>query len=222
MGAERGLVVRKNIAKQRLLMVFPVMVAFAVQLLGAETAFAAEGQVQLVSANTKFSTADQRLIVSKHNQYRDEVGVGHLSWDNGLASDAQSWADKLASRDDKNLDHSDAINHHEGENLAWTSGAGSPITALNMWYAEKAAYQAEPNKTHYLGNPNFRKWGHYSQMVWSATTHVGCGVATGASGTTYTSCRYRPPGNVEGELAYSPYSPHRHQEYCPACKSLTG
>jgi hypothetical protein len=204
MRAEGSLVVRKNTTKRRLLMVFPMIAAMAVPFVCAQSAFATESPARLFLANTNVSAADQQTIVSKHNQYRDEVGVAHLTWDSGLASDAQRWAGTLASQD-TGLSHNDPNNadHHEGENLAWSSGSGtSPAGALGLWYAEKATYQAEPNKRSYGANPNFPKWGHYSQMVWSATTKVGCGTATSASGKTYTSCRYSPAGNIEGQLAY--------------------
>jgi len=38
-------------------------------------------------------------------------------------------------------------------------------------------------------------------MVWSDTTQIGCGMASAASGD-YLVCRYSPPGNWIGEVAY--------------------
>lgn len=55
---------------------------------------------------------------------------------------------------------------------------------------------------------NFESWGHFSQIVWAATTHVGCatvkcsqGLAnTGSDVSPYfTVCNYSPPGNMGGE-----------------------
>lgn len=37
-------------------------------------------------------------------------------------------------------------------------------------------------------------------MIWSATTHVGIGLAISPSGTTYVVARYSPPGNYVGQL----------------------
>jgi hypothetical protein len=37
--------------------------------------------------------------------------------------------------------------------------------------------------------------------VWSATTRIGCGTAPGPR-YQITSCRYSPPGNFDGQLAF--------------------
>ena len=63
-------------------------------------------------------------------------------------------------------------------------------------------YGVEPDMS------NFEQWGHYSQIVWSSTTHVGCanqycpgGLAnTGSDVSPYfTVCNYSPPGNFGGQ-----------------------
>jgi uncharacterized protein YkwD len=177
------------------------------------TAFAADntGAAHPVSApfphaalaTTNVDAQTMASILAKHNNARDEVKVGHLSWDDGLATDAQRWADALAAQGGP-LSHDDPANadHHEGENLGKDSpSTASPANSTDRWYAEKAKYDTEPNKTTYNGNPNFASWGHYSQMVWAGTTKIGCGTATSASGR-YTSCRYSVAGNTEGQLAY--------------------
>jgi len=38
-------------------------------------------------------------------------------------------------------------------------------------------------------------------MMWSTTTSIGCGTAPGPR-YQITSCRYRPPGNFDGQLPY--------------------
>ena len=57
----------------------------------------------------------------------------------------------------------------------------------------------------------FEKWGHLTQMLWRATTHVGCATIDCGSRMTiggvasqlnrYTVCNYSPPGNHDGEYA---------------------
>jgi len=189
--------------KRRLKMVVPVLAAvlitMAAPVFATPSAFAAENLDYLVPTATKVSATDQQTIVSKHNKYRDEVSVAHLSWDDGLAAHAQRWADKLAA-DDNGLSHGDPANadHYEGENLAWVNGSNlSAASAPDMWYREKAVYDGTP-----IGQSNSGAR-HYTQMVWSTTTSIGCGAATGASGKLYTSCRYSPVGNITGQLPYS-------------------
>lgn len=153
------------------------------------------------------SQVDQQsiqTILDKHKKARDEVKVAHLTWDEGLASDAQAWADTLASRGGK-LEHNvDQLNHsNEGENLASsTSQSASPASGVDLWYAEKPLLDAAPNKTAFNdSDQDWKKWGHYTQMVWSTTTKIGCGTATGSFGRV-TSCRYRAKGNIDGQLAF--------------------
>jgi len=43
--------------------------------------------------------------------------------------------------------------------------------------------------------------GHYTQMIWRNTTEVGCAVAE-RDDRQILVCRYSPPGNVRGEMAY--------------------
>ncbi len=61
--------------------------------------------------------------------------------------------------------------------------------------------EAQPSMT------NFEHWGHFSQIVWKGTTHVGC--ATQQCSTlqnvgsdvppVFTVCNYSPPGNYANE-----------------------
>ena len=69
-----------------------------------------------------------------------------------------------------------------------------------------------PNINSLSNNPdmtNFEKWGHFSQIVWAASTSVGCatfdcnaqGLANVASDTPkyFTVCNYYPEGNMGGQ-----------------------
>lgn len=75
-----------------------------------------------------------------------------------------------------------------------------------MWYnAELPLYPSygdEPDMT------DFDAWGHYSQVVWKASTTLGCHVQTCAAGTMeptmqayFCVCNYFPAGNVDTEYA---------------------
>jgi uncharacterized protein YkwD len=153
------------------------------------------------------SAAEQQTILDLHNRFRAAAGVTPLVWDDQLAADAQKWADALVARGGT-LAHSNPADpndpdtgnaKHEGENLA---GGQSAATAPSQWYEEKAAFDAAPNKTGFnAANPDWFNWGHYTQMMWSATTKIGCGTAPGPI-FVITSCRYSPPGNFDGQLAY--------------------
>jgi uncharacterized protein YkwD len=170
-------------------------------LLPAQPASAAE------PTTTKVSAAEQETILALHNQYRAAAGVAPLGWDDQLASDAQTWVDALVARGGT-LAHSNPADPNdpdtgqakgEGENLA---GGQSAATAPTQWYEEKPLFDAAQNKSGFNDtNPDWVNWGHYTQMMWSATTKIGCGTAPGPR-YQITSCRYSPPGNFDGELPY--------------------
>jgi hypothetical protein len=69
-----------------------------------------------------------------------------------------------------------------------------------MWGNEKRHF----TKGTFPNVSNTGKWqdvGHYTQVIWRTTTHVGCGVATG-NGNVVMVGRYSPPGNVDGKSVY--------------------
>jgi len=95
-----------------------------------------------------------------------------------------------------------------GQNIA-AGVAGDNITAVitDLFYNGEVNYfngkygEASPT--------DFEMWGHFSQVVWKATTHVGCATqdCTAAGGVAdagtnvppyFTVCNYAGPGNVAG------------------------
>lgn len=121
-----------------------------------------------------------------------------LVWDCTLAATAQTWADTCPTGHDTTV--LDAKGW--GENIFWTSSSkvASPADAVNAWASE-----GPPNydySTNYCygalyTTSNFQ-CGHYTQMVWRATTNVGCGYKTGCTGSYAQPwvCDFSPAGNV--------------------------
>jgi pathogenesis-related protein 1 len=130
-------------------------------------------------------------LTAAHNDARAEVGVPPLKWSRELARHAQSWAEKLA-KDGCALEH--RRDDPYGENLYWSSGAASASAVVAKWAAEASGYNHRRNSCKGV-------CGHYTQMVWSDTRSLGCGVASCDNGEVWV-CNYDPPGNVVGQ------SPH--------------
>jgi uncharacterized protein YkwD len=135
-------------------------------------------------------------ILDAHSKYRTEVGVSPLlQWSNDLATSAQVWANNLASTG--RLDHSGT----PGENLAnGTTGFYSVTDLVDIWGKEKLYFVNGifPNVS---STGNWQDVGHYTQIVWKNTTHVGCGLATGF-GLDFLVARYDPPGNMHGQSVF--------------------
>lgn len=134
-------------------------------------------------------------MLEGHNLARRELDLAPLQWDEALARDAEDWAKTLAYQ--RSFKHSQAPG--VGENL-WmgTKGWYSYEQMLESWAREKLDYRHGrfPDVS-----PSGRVVGHYTQMVWSTTTHVGCAVAP-SDVADYLVCRYSPPGNFIGQMAY--------------------
>lgn len=133
-----------------------------------------------------------------HNKARAEVGVPPLKWSNELAAYAQQWADHLASSGCK-MEHrprSGTWKQIYGENLFMgTAGYFDVADAVKFWESEKKDYKGP------ITRKNFSKVGHYTQMVWTSTTHVGCGVAV-CGDQVIIVCNYKPAGNRLGQKPY--------------------
>lgn len=145
----------------------------------------------------------QQEALDAHNAARAAEGQGlaPLKWSPSLQADTQAWAEQCK------FDHWAPTG--QGQNLYMTSqSTASPANAVKAWMDEKADYtygatggSCAPGKA----------CGHYTQVVWSTTTEVGCAAKTCANITedgkdigpgTVLACNYTPPGNVVGRAPY--------------------
>lgn len=149
---------------------------------------APEGETQPQS-ETAAAPASQggdlaQIALDTHNRLRAKHCVPPLAWSARLAATAQQWANGCE------FSHS---NNGLGENLAMgTSGAFPPDAQIQSWYDEIARYN-------FAAGRFTSGTGHFTQVVWRATTELGCGVAT-CGGEDLLVCNYSPPGNFQGEF----------------------
>lgn len=142
----------------------------------------------------------QADALAAHNIERALVGVDPLVWNDDLARDALAWANALAKVG--RLQHAPQRTH--GENL-WLNTAGRRTVAsmVGGWSIEKTMFIPTALHPDVSTTKNWPDVGHYSQMVWSDTSRVGCAVARG-SGKDILVCRYEPIGNWRGKRAFEP------------------
>lgn len=153
------------------------------------------------TANTKNAIApfDQRILAA-HNRERLGLGLRPLSWNSALAEMAQHWANYLAATDQ--FEHAPENRlAPEGENLwAGTKGYYSPEAQVGAWIHEKRFFKRGvfPNNSI---TGRVEDVGHYTQVVWRATSEVGCGEASDTREDILV-CRYADAGNYRGEQPF--------------------
>lgn len=133
-------------------------------------------------------------LLSAHNQERARLKIAALNWSPVLAAQARVWAKELAARGA--FEHAKE-RYGAGENLwAGTSGYFAPEAMIEAFIKEKQHFR--PGKFPAVSTTG--RWqdvGHYTQLIWPATTQLGCATATGG-GRDILVCRYYPAGNLVG------------------------
>lgn len=156
------------------------------------------GQNNIQSTGSNFTSKEATEFLAHHNLARKEFNIPPLEWDASISSYAQEWAEYLASKKRCRMIHRDELNKNPknfGENLFWVSEGSdfTPVNASALWYDEKSIFE----KNNYRFNES-SEMGHYTQMIWKNTTHVGAGYATCPSGAIIVVANYNPPGNYIG------------------------
>jgi pathogenesis-related protein 1 len=126
-----------------------------------------------------------------------------LQWDPQLASYAAAW---LAMCQDTEapiglVDHDPNRTNvagypYIGENIYASSGAATAQDAVTDWASEGTSYDYATNTC-----ASGAVCGHYTQLVWRTTTHVGCALKS-CAGLAFPStivCDYGPGGNDGGK-----------------------
>merc|ERR1719369_59084 len=174
----------------------------------------------------EFTQAGKDLIVKALNDFRQKIAAGKetivnlpeaanmkkMEWNDELAMTAQRWADQCPwGGHDSNRRMCDGT--YAGQNAAYVphkpTMTNDEINAkadeyVKMWYDEVGIFNASniaPFK--YQGG-----YGHFSQVVWSLSYMVGCGITTIHKPNEYwmytiVMCNYGPGGNyVNGYTLY--------------------
>ncbi|KAK0481902.1 CAP domain-containing protein [Armillaria novae-zelandiae] len=144
------------------------------------------------SSSSSTSSSDINAYLEGHNTFRAQHGAADLTWSDELAGKAQQWANGCVFK------HSGGSLGSFGENLAAGTGSSYSISsAIKSWTDEASSY-----------DPNNPVASHFTQVVWKATSQVGCavqscdGIFDASFGkASYYVCEYSPAGNVIGQFA---------------------
>lgn len=170
------------------------------------------------SKNQQSKTVDTSPVPSRmqgmlyvHNRARHELGLPLLKWSDHLSEYSQEWANTLATKAACKMVHrteanADALKY--GENLYWASPEEwsdgrnllqkiSSADVAQAWADEKKDYSYDSNSCR-----EGEQCGHYTQMIWRTTTHVGCAMSTCPNNAQLWVCSYNPAGNWQGKRPY--------------------
>ncbi|KAK4228883.1 CAP domain-containing protein [Podospora fimiseda] len=148
--------------------------------------------------------------VFHHNKHRFNHSAGALDWDQNLASAAGTLAARCKFAHDVSIGGGGY-----GQNLAmWGASSGAASfgasnsvarAVTDGWYNNEV--EDFPQGDYGKPTPDmtdFKKWGHFSQLVWKDSERVGCASQLCPPGTVsafeswYTVCNYAPAGNMGG------------------------
>ncbi|MFE3444895.1 CAP family protein [Nocardia sp. NPDC059180] len=128
-----------------------------------------------------------------HNMYRARHGSPPMSLAGDLVDRAAQCAEYYA--DKGSIDHSCPFKNGAGENLFMATGGSADAVhqvqrAVQIWYDEIANYD--------YNNPGFaNNTGHFTQVVWKASTRLGVGFHSKDNKHVVVAL-YLEPGNVSG------------------------
>jgi uncharacterized protein YkwD len=151
-----------------------------------------------------------------HNMHRANHSASDLTWDDQLATYAKASANKCVFAHDMTEGGGGY-----GQNLA-AYGTTTDIASLNLgslvadsitnqwYYGEASAVPYGQDSPAVSGVPEFL---HFTQVIWKATTKVGCATVQCPSGSIfgmpsmYTVCNYADQGNVLGAFTKNVVAP---------------
>jgi hypothetical protein len=117
----------------------------------------------------------------------------------GVGGDVQGRRSTHRPRRSRSESHERRRLRYIGENIFGASSGASAHQAVQSWGGEGASYNYASNSC-----AAGQICGHYTQIVWRDTTHVGCALHD-CPGLRYGStivCDYGPGGNIDGQRPY--------------------
>lgn len=168
------------------------------------------------------SNEDKNLIISLHNEYRNQIAMGtaplspklppaanmiQMYWSDELALKAQEWADQCRGG---NSDKSKRMNakFKVGENvfsLETQGGVPKPDwkKPLQAWWDESKSFGKKSISNFKIEG---RSSENFTQLIWANSYWVGCGFSTfktvkNTDMSMYV-CHYGPSGNNQGKSIY--------------------
>ncbi|TFK65331.1 PR-1-like protein [Pluteus cervinus] len=151
--------------------------------------------MQAKSDSEEFEASEgfKDAMLTAHNQVRQQYEANNVTWN------AQIWKATSDYANQCRFQHSN--NGGYGENLYASTNPSTTcyVDAVGAWVEEASKYN--------YSSPGFSSdTGHFTQVVWKATTEIACASSNCPAGSIFKDksvfciCRYTPPGNVAGQF----------------------
>ncbi|XP_008798924.2 pathogenesis-related protein PRB1-3-like [Phoenix dactylifera] len=154
-------------------------------------ALAIVSAIYVSTAHLAQAQDNQQEYLRPHNAARAAVRVGPLKWNRTLENFARRYAMQHV-RDCRNVPPPGS---RYGSNIY--IGRVTASAAVASWVSEKRNYRC-PSNTCAAG----KTCSHYTQVVWKASTQLGCARIRCKNGNYFIICVYFPPGNRPGQRPY--------------------
>ena len=136
-----------------------------------------------------FDETEKYNYLNEHNIHRKIVGSPPLQWSETLEIEAQKQANLIAANF-----YSADINDKYGVNIYRSATEPVSKDVLYFWVQEQKYYHGKP-----LTQKSLMTVGHYTQVIWSQTTYIGCAISQTVGGVYVVVCFYDPKGNTIGQ-----------------------
>ncbi|CAK7241775.1 MAG: hypothetical protein STHCBS139747_003246 [Sporothrix thermara] len=200
-----------------------VILAFVSSLVSASPIAVPPTRVQQLQDRAAISISKPTdyitVAVNAHNIHRLNHSAPAVSWNADLAADAAVLAATCV------FAHNTSIGGGGyGQNIAYSGSSANlananpatyvNIATTNQWYNSELSFYPTSNYGSATTDTSaFGSWGHFSQLVWVASTQIGCASQYCAAGTIstlnswYTVCNYKAQGNVGGQYVNNVLAP---------------
>lgn len=172
----------------------------------------------------------RQTVLDTHNELRNKIATGSdkragnsaasnmnaLSYDVELEFIAQCWINKCKFGHDKCRATQKNPDQRAGQNLAAGTMEPDALSTvkelINSWYEDEIEVgNAQVIDSFKSISKNGKAYGHFSQVVWAKTTHVGCGYSyKKKTDMLYLLCNYN-----DGNLLKAPI--YKRGDPCSGC-----
>ncbi|OAG39158.1 hypothetical protein AYO21_06541 [Fonsecaea monophora] len=142
----------------------------------------------------------KNTVLARVNAYRALHSAPAVTWDNALAQAAKTAATRCSPVHTENKP-----NNPYGENIySFYLTPPSTVPNFTLWLKKGLDWWYGEVRDYYSWATDHSGQYHFTQLVWKATTKIGCSWSANqcatAHGDYYLVCEFQPKGNIAGQF----------------------